>query len=236
MNKLHTYKIIASAVMQVKELSKERGFPLHAALWASWGTGKTVASKQVIEDIPDVFYLKFPARQLEPAQLIKEILLSIGVGPVRGYLNNYKLMERVFTSRGIMQPVLIVDEAQLLFTQPKLLSFLKDLSEDIKIGFSYVFVGDENLKIHISAEGHSLIKRIRVKVGIPPIEKDSIEKLSNFHNIKIPNVDKSYLILQSLNATTMDLDFALYIAKKSGMKELDEKKLRAFIKTAKKGE
>ena len=233
MLKLHTYDIIKTATLQVKELSQERGFPLHAGLYASWGVGKTIACKQIIKEAYDVFYFKFPPRHLEPAGAIKELLTSMGVGATRGYLNNYDFLIKFLQARGITKPVLIIDEAQLLFTQPKLLSFFKDLSEDIEINFSYVFLGDEKLKDLLKRDFHSIIKRIKIKLEIPQITKETIQKLADFHQITLP--EEAFNIALSMNATTMDIDFALYLAKKANLTELDEKKFKAFIKKSKTG-
>jgi len=234
MLKLHTYDIIGSMVKQVKNLSLERGFSLHAAAWASWGVGKTIACRQLIEAISDIYYLKFQTRQIEPSGMIKDILLSLGVGPTRGYLNNYDLLIKVLSARGITQPILIIDEAQLLFTKPALLSFLKDLSEDPAVGFSYIFLGDENLSRLIANEGHSIIKRIRIRVEIPAITDKTIQKLSDFHQVELP--EGSFNIAKKLGATTMDIDFALFLAKKAKKETLTAKELQAFIKAAKRGQ
>lgn len=233
MLKLHTFDIIGTMVKQVKGLSAERGFPLHAAAWASWGVGKTIACRQIIEAIPDVYYLKFQTRQIEPAGMIKDILLALGVGPTRGYLNNYDLLVKVLSARGITQPILIIDEAQLLFTKPALLSFLKDLSEDPEVGFSYIFLGDENLSRLISNEGHSIIKRIRIRVEIPQITKQTIQKLSEFHNVELP--EDSMKVAKSIGATTMDVDFALFLARKAKKESLTVKEFETYIKAAKRG-
>ena len=233
MLKLHTYEIIGTMIKQVKELSAERGFPLHAAAWASWGTGKTIACRQLIKALPDVYYLKFQTRQIEPAGMIKDVLISLGVGPTRGYLNNYDLLIKVLSARGITQPILIIDEAQLLFTKPALLSFFKDLSEDPEVGFSYVFLGDENLQRLITNEGHSIIKRIRVRTEIPKITAQTVQKLSDYHQVEIP--ENSLNIAQQIGATTMDVDFALYLARKAKKETLTAKEFEAFIKAAKRG-
>jgi len=181
----------------------------------------------------DVFYFKFPARQVEPTGLIKEILLSLGIGPTRGYLNNYDLLIKVLSARGITQPVLLIDEAQLLFARPSIMSFFKDLSEDPEIGFSYVFIGDERLGNAVKTEGHSLIKRIRVKVQIPTITKETIQRLSQFHGIKLE--EDAFEISKKTGATTMDVDFALFLAKKAGKEKLNNKEFKAFILSAKRG-
>jgi len=232
--KLHTYEIISSAVRQVKSLSQERGFPLHGALWAKWGVGKTKACRQVIKDFPDVFYLKFPNRPVEPSNLIKEVLLAAGVGPTRGYLQNYDLLKKVLSARGLINPVLLLDEAQFLFSKPSALSFFKDLSEDPDVGFSYVFLGDPDLETLLKAQGHSLIKRVRLKLPIPPITQETIKKLSEFHGISLNG--NAYPVAKSLGAVTMDADFALYLAKRAGKNELSDKEFKDFLIIAMRGE
>lgn len=229
MLKLHTYTYIENAIKSIKQLTKERGYPIHAALYASWGTGKTIAAKQIKDLDTDTYYLKFPSRQTEPASLIKDILLSLGVGPTKGYLNNYDLLVKVLSTRGIINPVLVIDEAQIAFTKPNILSFLKDLSEDTDIGFCYVFLGDESLERMVSAEGHSIHKRIKVKAKIPPITEDTINKLTTHYGIKL--TEQANLS----GITTIDLDFALYLAKKSRKTELTAKELDQFVKAAKRG-
>ena len=234
MLKLHAYEIISSAVSQVKALSQERGFPLHGALWADWGVGKTVACRQIVKDFPDVFYLKFPNRPVEPSNLIKEVLLAIGVGPTRGYLQNYDMLVKVLSARRLINPVLLIDEAQFLLSKPTAMSFFKDLSEDPEVGFSYIFLGDTSMENALRAQGHSIIKRIRLKLPIPPISESTIYKLAQFHGISLNG--KAYEVAKKVGAVTMDVDFALYLAKKAGKKELSDKEFKEFLILAKRGE
>ena len=230
MLKLHTYDIIASAVMAVKNFSREQGFPVHGAVYSNWGAGKTVACKQVKQSIPDTFYLKAPVRNIEPSGLLREILISLGVGAGRGYANNYDLLTRVLSAKGIVQPVLLIDEAQILFTKPSLLSFLKDLSEDPEIGFVYVFIGDDRLKTLVKTGRHSIVKRIRVKKEIPSITKETVEKLIQYHGLQAK--DDIFDTAKEFKASTIDVDFALYLAKKADIKQLDKKLFKAFLKKA----
>lgn len=232
--KLHTYEIIKSAVLQVKSLTRERSFPLHAVLTSEWGVGKTVASLQVEEEFPDVFYLKFPNHSVDHSNLIKIVLLSMGVGPTRGYFQNYELLTRVMTARGLINPVLLIDEAQYLFSKPTALSFFKDLSEDPKVGFSYVFVADSSAQNVLEAEGHSLIKRIKVRMNIPPLTEKTVYKLAEYHGITLNG--KAYEVALSTRATTMDVDYALFLARKAGKKELSDKEFKSFLFAAKRGE
>jgi hypothetical protein len=234
MLKLHTYDIIRSAVLQVKALSQERGFPLHGALWADWGVGKTVACKQVVRDFSDVFYLRFPNRSVDSANLVKLVLLSLGVGPTRGFLQNYDILTKVLSARGLLNPVLLIDEAQFLLSKPSAMSFFKDLSEDPDVGFSYIFLGDTSLENLLNAEGHSLIKRIRLRSRIPSISEETINKLARFHGVSLNG--KAYEIAVSTGATTMDVDFALYLAKKASKEKLTDKEFKEFLIIAKRGE
>lgn len=230
MLKLHTYDIIASAVMAVKNFSREQGFPVHGAVYSNWGAGKTVACKQVKQSIPDVFYLKAPVRNIEPSGLLREILLCLGIGAGRGYANNYDLLTRVLSAKGIVQPVLLIDEAQILFTKPTLLSFLKDLSEDPEIGFVYVFIGDDRLKTLVKTGRHSIVKRIRVKKEIPSITQETVEKLIQYHELEAD--EDIFETAKEFKASTIDVDFALYLAKKADIKQLNKKLFKAFLKKA----
>ena len=230
MIKLHAYEIINSAATAVKNFSKEQGFPVHGAVYSHWGAGKTVACKQVKQSMRDVFYLKAPVRNIEPSGLLREILVSLQVGAGRGYANNYELLTRVLSAKGIVQPVLLIDEAQMLFTKPTLLSFLKDLSEDPEIGFVYVFIGDDRLKTIVNTGRHSIVKRIRVKKEIPSITKDTIEKLADYHHLKLE--EDIFQTVNDFKATTIDVDFALYLAKKAKVESINKKVFKAFLKKA----
>lgn len=230
MLKLHAYEIIASAVTAVKNFSKEQGFPVHGAVYSHWGAGKTIACKQVKQSIPDTFYLKAPVRNIEPSGLLREILISLRVGPGRGYAINYEYLTTALATKGIVQPVLLIDEAQMLFTKPTLLSFLKDLSEDPEIGFVYVFIGDDRLKTIISTGRHSIAKRIRVKKEIPSITKETIEKLADYHHLKLE--EDIFQTVNDFKASTIDVDFALYLAKKAKTESLNKKLFKAFLKKA----
>ena len=228
----HVYYLTFTVVMQARKVSGERGFPIHGAIIGEWGSGKTIASKQVAQELRDVFYLKFRDRNIEPDVFIKDVMLAMGIGPTRGFLQNYNLLLNVLSAKGIAMPTLIIDDAQYLFLKKNLLSFLKDISEEMN--FVYVFVGDYSLKKLIG--GHALDKRIKLIMEIPAMDKRTIEELIRFHSVSIPiSIDEIFEITKELHSNTLELDYALYLMKKAQKQgqNITKEDFRKFLLSAK---
>jgi len=139
---------------------KKDGKIIHGAIYGPWGSGKTVAGKQVAKELLPVFYLKVPEGNLTKTRLIKLFSLAMGAGSMRSYDMTLDLIKGHIEQEGIY-PLFLLDEAQRLFRHRWILDELKDYSEDPDLRFSYLFLGDNTLGSHLKQERlHSLIKRI----------------------------------------------------------------------------
>ena len=231
--KTHAYEIISLAVDAVINNSLERNFPVHGAIFADWGVGKTIASRQVAKEKPQVFYVKVAGDgSLTAPRLLKDFLYAMGIGPMRNFLDNLKLLERVIASKGLLTPVFILDEFQTVASKPTILSFLKDLSENPHVSACYLFVGDESLEGYLKGS-HSLYERVKIKRRIPKMTEKTVKALAQRYEIELP---KNFMeVINSLGATTLDVDFALYLAKKAQINRLDKKTLKALLLKVKEG-
>ena len=231
--KTHAYEIISLAVDAVINNSIERGFPVHGAVYSEWGVGKTIACRQVAQEKHQAFYVKVAGDgTLTAPRLLKDMLYAMGIGPMRSFQDNLKLLERVITAKGLLTPVFILDEFQTVASKPTILSFLKDLSENPQISACYLFVGDESLEGYLKGS-HSLYERVKIKRRIPKMTKETALKLAKRYEIKLP--DGFMEVINSLGSTTLDVDFALYLAKKAQINELDKKTFKALLLKVKEG-
>ena len=233
MIKTHAYEIISLVVKAVISNSLERKFPVHGAVMADWGVGKTTACKQIAKETPQVFYVKVPGDgSLTASRLLKEFLYAMGVGPFRGFQDNLKLLERVIASKGLITPVFILDEFQTVAKTNSILSFLKDLSENPNVSACYVFVGDHTLEGFLKGT-HSIYERVKIKRRIPRMTEKTAKMLAERYEIELP--EGFMETINTLNATTLDLDFALYLAKKAQITHLDPKTFKALLLKVKEG-
>ena len=156
----------------------------------------------------------------------------MGVGPFRGFQDNLKLLERVVASKGLITPVFILDEFQTVAKTNSILSFLKDLSENFHVSACYVFVGDHTLEGFLKGT-HSIYERVKIKRRIPRMTEKTAKMLAERYEIELP--EGFMETINTLNATTLDLDFALYLAKKAQITRLDPKTFKALLLKVKEG-
>jgi DNA transposition AAA+ family ATPase len=233
--KTHVYDIIAKVVKAVITNSKERGFPVHGAVWAEYGAGKTYAAKQIAAELPEVFYVKIPGdEEVTANRLLRDMLRAMGIGPTRGFQNNLALLERVIIVKGLTSPVFILDEAQRIMGRTRLLNFLKDLSEEPTIGTCYVFLGDPTLKAKLAA-GHSIFERVKIRTGVPKISPETVERLMTHYNLE-GDAAAVYQICRELTASTLDVDFAFYLFAKQGLNLVEPKAFKVLLQKVKGGE
>ncbi len=233
--KTHVYEIITKVVKAVISNSRERSFPVHGAIWAEYGAGKTYAAKQIASEMPEVFYLKIPGDEsLTANRLLRDMLRAMGIGPTRGFQNNLALLERVIVVKGLVSPVFILDEAQRIMGKSQLLNFLKDLSEEPSIGTCYVFLGDPSLKTKLTA-GHSIFERVKIRTGIPKISLETIRRLGDRYGLT-GDWERIFQIAKELKASTLDIDFGFYLLIKQGQAQVDPKFFKPLLQKVKGGE
>ncbi len=190
---------------------KKDGKIIHGAIHGPWGSGKTVAGKQVAKELLPVFYVKVPEGNLTKTRLIKLFSLAMGAGSMRSYDMTMDLLKGHIEQEGIY-PLFILDEAQRLFRHRWILDELKDYSEDPDLRFSYLFLGDNTLNSYLKQERfHSLIKRIIYREETKgEVDKETIQNLMKEYSLK-GNPEAIVKVARREKWKLLELDTALYL-------------------------
>jgi len=207
---------------------KKDGKIIHGAVFGSWGSGKTVAAKQIAKELLPVFYIKIPEGNLTKTRLVKLLSMSMGAGSMRSYDMTLDLMKGHIEQEGIY-PLFILDEAQRIFRHRWILDELKDFSEDPDLRFSYLFLGDNNLKGYLNQERfHSIIKRIVYREETKgEVNKETIEALMKEYNLK-GNSEIILKVARREKWKLLELDTALYLLSMEN-EEVSEESLQKIL-------
>ncbi len=210
-------------------LAKKRGKTLHGAVFGPWGSGKTEAVKHLTQRYP-VFYLKAPKGSLTPTRLLRLIGLSLGAGAANTYDYTLDLIKGHLQQENT-KPLLLIDEAQRVFSKTPLLDELKDFSEDPDLGFSYLFIGDMKLKEYLARkQHHSIIKRVLYKTELKgEVGEHTISELLKEYNLK-GNPKEVAKIVKKRKWKILDLDNALYLLQLKGLSEVSEENIERVLK------
>ena len=216
---IHTEKIIADTIKILRKLREEQGVPVHALLHGKWGVGKTVSAKKIAKSIKDTFYIKVQDG-ITRNRLLKSIGFAIGCGARHSYEATLDLIKAHLEYLN-MQPILIIDESQRIFSNQQILNELKDLAEDESVSLCYVFLGDQTTAQIIASHPHSIHARIVVRKELHPIDINTVEKLIQ-GNLKV-DAEKLYNFGKSRNWTTLDFQLVIQALKNTQTQsEIDE--------------
>ena len=208
---------------------KKDGKTIHGALIGPKGEGKTIAAKEVANELPPVFYVKIPEGDITKTRLIKLFSLAIGAGSMRSYDMTLDLMKGHIEQEGIY-PLFILDEAQRLFKLPRwVFSELKDWSEDPDLRFTYLLLGDGDLKSYFKKENHhSILKRIIYREELEgDVSKELVENLMKEYNLK-GNPQIVVKIAKREKWKLLELDTALYLLSLENQ-EVSEENLQRIL-------
>ena len=208
---------------------KKDGKIVHGALFGVWGTGKTLAGKQVAKELLPVFYVKVPeGDNLTKTRLIKLFSLSMGAGSMRSYDMTLDLVKGHIEQEGIT-PLFILDEAQRLFRHRWILDELKDYSEDPDLRFSYLFLGDNNLRNYLNQERfHSIVKRVVYRQEVKgEIDKETVKALMEEYKLK-GDPEAVIKVTRREKWKLLEVDTALYLHSLQS-EELTEESLQKII-------
>ncbi len=211
-------------------IAKKRGKLVHGAVSGPWGSGKTLALRELTRRYP-LFYLKIPRENTSRTRLLRLIGFAIGAGAGGTYDFTLDLIKGHIQQEQIY-PLIAIDEAQRVFNMKSLLDELKDLSEDPDLNFTYLFLGDHTLKGFLSAkEHHSLIKRILYKVEVSGrLDETVIDGLLREYNVT-GDTSKLARIVRKRKWKILDLDNILYLASMKGVKKIDtEEQIEQILK------
>ena len=208
---------------------KKDGKIIHGALIGPKGEGKTIAAKEVASSLPPVFYVKIPEGEITKTRLIRLFSLAMGAGSMRSYDMTLDLMKGHIEQEGIY-PLFILDEAQRLFKLPKwVFSELKDWSEDPDLRFTYLFLGDGDLKSYFKKENHhSLLKRVIYREELSgTISEELIRNLMKEYNLK-GDTKVVMKIAKREKWKLLELDTALYLLSMEN-EEVSEESLQKIL-------
>lgn len=203
--------VLLNTVKSIETLRETTKSPVHALLWGKWGTGKTYAAQSIAAN--NVFYVKIPEGEITKSKLVKIFGISMGAGYRHIYEACLDMIRYHLIEKNIKHPIFILDEAQRIFKSKILLGELKDLSEDIDLRFSYIFLGDHTIPQKIIQHPHSLHKRILIKKELDGLTEQMITELAKHYKI---SVEPSLIIElgKERGWTTIDIAFIFsYIAK-----------------------
>ena len=209
----HVEELLTKAVHAIRNLRETMDSPVHALLYGDWGVGKTRAGQEVAKKENDVFYVKMPEGELTKGKLYKLFGLSMRSGVKNTYEGTLDLMRYHVLTKNI-KPIFIIDEATRAFRKPSLLSELKDLSEDLDLQFSYIFLADRTILKIMTTTPHPIHKRILFKHQLQPITEKTVHELLKDKNIP-GKPEELYELAREKAWTTLEVAFVLSALKAS---------------------
>ncbi|MEM4958587.1 MAG: ATP-binding protein [Nanopusillaceae archaeon] len=214
----HVEKVFRKVISSLKALNELSDLRVHAAVWTNWATGKTHTAKKLAKELKkELFYIKVPDTDMSENKLLRMLGIALGCGTRHRLEEMLDLLEGHARGARLTQAMIIFDEAQRLWTKPRLLSWLKDLSENDYLQFIYIFVGDHHLPEKMARASHSLLERVKLKVQIEPVDELTIE-----HILRETGAEKYIDILamaeylRQTRRTTLDLLIISKACAKSG--------------------
>jgi len=217
----HVEQVLVDTIKILKRLRAENNMPLHALIFGRWGVGKTVSAKEIVKNSKETFYIKIESG-ITRSRLLKKIGFSLGCGARHSYEATLDLIKAHLEYLN-MQPVIIVDESQRIFSNQQILNELKDLAEDDSLRFSYIFLGDHTTPKIIASHPHSIHSRIVIRKELSPLSLNTVEKLLQENKLKA-DAEKLYVFAKGRGWTTLDLTLAIQ-ALKNTKSEINEETL-----------
>jgi len=204
---MHVEEVLVKAVSAVRNLRETMNSPVHALIWAEWGVGKTTAAQKVAKAYENVFYVKIPEGDLTRGKLYRLLGLAMRSGVRNTYEGTLDLMRYHVLTKNI-KPIFMLDEGHRVLKRPTIMSELKDLSEDVDLQFSYIFLGDHTTPKIMSANPHSIHKRILFKHELQPITLKTVRELMK--SKKVPgDAEELFKVAKEKAWTTLEVAFIL---------------------------
>ena len=198
----HVEQVLVDTIKILKRLREENNMPLHGLAFGKWGAGKTVSAKKIAKNSKETFYIKIESG-ITRSRLLKKIGFSLGCGARHSYEATLDLIKAHLEYLN-MQPILIIDESQRIFSNQQILNELKDLAEDDMLKFSYIFLGDQTTPKIISAHPHSIHSRIVVRKELSPLSLNTVEKLLQENKLKA-DPERIFTFAKNRGWTTLDV-------------------------------
>lgn len=206
-------EILQSTIKSIETLRETTSSPVHALIYGKWGTGKTYAAQNLSYTTNNVFYVKIPEGDITKSKLAKAFGISMGAGYRHIYEACIDMMKYHLLEKNIKHPIFILDEAQRIFKSKILLGELKDLSEDIELRFSYIFLGDSTMPQKLIQHPHSIHKRILIKRELDGLNESMINELAKHYKLQVIP-DEVIKVSKEKGFTTIDIAFIFsYLSK-----------------------
>jgi Cdc6-like AAA superfamily ATPase len=221
---IHTEETIINTISALKKIREEQKSPVHAILYGSWGTGKTFSSQKIIQRFDDVFYIKVPDGEISKGRLYRLIGLALRSG-VRHTWEGTLNMIKYHLDYLKLKPTFILDESQRILSKYHILNELKDLSEDLELNFSYLFLGDHTIPRILATHPHSIHKRIVITRELQLITEKTIDTLAKELKVEA-DAKEMFEMAKRKGWTTIDVAFILQTcrqAKQPAKKDIVEK-------------
>jgi DNA transposition AAA+ family ATPase len=147
---------------------RERGLPGFGLVCGSSGLGKTTAVRQMVGAI-DGIYVRCEA-MWAPTALCQAIAEGMGLEPDKTPHKTFKAIK----DRSIIRPrPLIVDEADYLFNQPRLLDMLRDITDSVDIPI--ILVGMDGIERKLLRYRQHARRMLR-SVEFQPLDAEDFDK------------------------------------------------------------
>jgi len=211
----HVERTFREVLLGLRELNRLSTLRVYGALWTNWATGKTHACKKLIKEFKDIFYIKVPDSDLSESRLLRMIGITLGCGSRHRLEEMLELLEGHCRGARLTGCIIIFDEAQRIWNKPRLLSWLKDLSENDFLQFIYLFVGDHHLPERMARASHSIVERVKIRVQIDPVNEDTVESVIRNTRAEI-DVMAMADYMRHNRRTTLDLIIIANAAQKAG--------------------
>ncbi|MEO0278019.1 MAG: ATP-binding protein [candidate division WOR-3 bacterium] len=228
----HVEKVFRKVISSLKTLNELSDLRVHAAIWTNWAVGKTHTAKKISKELKkEVFYIKIPDTDMSENKLLRMFGIALGCGTRHRLEEMLDLLEGHARGARLTQAMIIFDEAQRLWTKPRLLSWLKDLSENDFLQFIYIFVGDHHLPEKMARASHSLLERVKIRVQIEPVDESTVA-----HILQTSGAEKYVDILamadymRQTRRTTLDLFIIAKACAKSGKTLKNVEEIEKFVR------
>ena len=197
-----------------------------ALISGNYGTGKTVASKNLAKRNYDVFYMKIYQTLDTPSKFTRQLAGVLGSAISRSYYETLEFLRTFLEATG-QTPIVILDEAQRLLRKKTLMGEIKDIFEEFPIRF--IMLGDLSLTKEITRYP-ALNKRVIVRKTLDPLSQKTVKKLGEMYGIKTDEILLE--IAKKRGWTTIEVDRFLYYSKARKIKstsELSKESLKKLI-------
>ena len=215
MVKTHIYEELEKVIKLLRKTIRD-GKQGIALISGGYGTGKTIAGRELSKVNSDVFYMKIYQTLDTPSKFTRHLAEILGSATSRSYYETLEFLRTFLEATGLT-PIVILDEAQRLLKKRALMGEIKDIFEEFPIRF--VMLGDLTITKEV-VKYPALNKRVVIRKTLEPLSLKTIKNLGDMYGIR---TDERLLELAKKRGwTTIEVDRFLYYSKASKIKDISE--------------